>query len=80
MADYLYSTVKHLAELGLHDEHSWTLQEMVAERIEAATARGPVSGLRKWPAPARCSSPSTPLGEIATSRGAAKTPDAICAG
>lgn len=38
MADYLYSTVTHLEELGLHDGHLWRLQEMVAERIETATA------------------------------------------
>ena len=39
MADYLYSTVKHLEERGIHDEHLWHLQELVAQRIEgAATA------------------------------------------
>lgn len=38
MADYLYSTVKHLEELGLMNEHLWTLQEMAAERLEAAAA------------------------------------------
>ena len=37
MADYLYSTVKHLEDLGIHDKHLWTLQQMVADRIEAAT-------------------------------------------
>jgi cation transport protein ChaC len=36
MAEYLYATVKHLEDLGIHDRHLWELQEMVAERIEAA--------------------------------------------
>lgn len=36
MAEYLYATVKHLEDLGLHDSHLWELQEKVAERIEAA--------------------------------------------
>lgn len=36
MAEYLFSTVSHLEELGIHDRHLWRLQEMVAERIERA--------------------------------------------
>jgi cation transport protein ChaC len=36
MADYLFSTVSHLEALGIHDRHLWAMQEMVAERIEAA--------------------------------------------
>src|SRR5262249_32581874 len=36
MAEYLYSTVHHLEELGIHDRHLWRLQELVGERIEAA--------------------------------------------
>jgi cation transport regulator ChaC len=40
MAEYLYSTVRHLEELGLHDEHLWHLQELVAERIEATNDQG----------------------------------------
>jgi cation transport protein ChaC len=36
MAEYLHNTVRHLEELGLRDRHLWRLQEMVAERIEAA--------------------------------------------
>lgn len=36
MADYLFSTVSHLEELGIHDPHLWRLQHLVAERIEAA--------------------------------------------
>jgi cation transport protein ChaC len=35
MAEYLFSTVKHLEELGVHDHHLWELQELVADRIEA---------------------------------------------
>jgi cation transport protein ChaC len=38
MAEYLYSTVRHLEDLGLRDRLLWRLQEMVAERIETATA------------------------------------------
>ncbi len=44
MAEYLHYTVAHLEELGIHDRQLWRLQDMVAERIEAAkaakTARG----------------------------------------
>jgi len=36
MAEYLHSTVKHLEALGIHDRRLWRLQELVAERIEAA--------------------------------------------
>jgi len=36
MADYLCQTVKGLEDLGIHDPHLWRLQELVAERIEAA--------------------------------------------
>ena len=35
MAEYLYATVSHLEEMGLHDTHLWELQELVAEHIEA---------------------------------------------
>lgn len=34
MAEYLFATVKHLEELGIHDRHLWKMQELVAERIE----------------------------------------------
>ena len=37
MAEYLHNTVKHLAELGINDRFLWRMQELVAERIEAAT-------------------------------------------
>jgi glutathione-specific gamma-glutamylcyclotransferase len=39
MADYLYQTVKGLEDLEIHDEHLWQLQELVAERIEAAGSK-----------------------------------------
>ena len=35
MAEYLFSTVSKLEELGIHDKNLWRLQELVAERIEA---------------------------------------------
>jgi cation transport protein ChaC len=33
-AEYLYNTVSHLEERGIHDEHLWQLQELVAREIE----------------------------------------------
>ena len=36
MAEYLFATVAHLEQLGIHDPHLWRLQELVADRIEAA--------------------------------------------
>jgi cation transport protein ChaC len=36
MAEYLFSTVSKLEELGIHDRNLWRLQEKVAARIEAA--------------------------------------------
>ena len=41
MAEYLCSTVRHLEELGIHDRRLWALQELVGERIDAATAVAP---------------------------------------
>ena len=38
MAGYLYSTVSHLEELGIHDKQLWRLQELVGERLEAVAA------------------------------------------
>lgn len=35
MAEYLFSTVKQLESLGIHDRHLWRMQELVAERIES---------------------------------------------
>lgn len=34
MVEYLFNTVRHLEELGIHDPHLWRLQEMVAERLD----------------------------------------------
>lgn len=39
MAEYLFSTVSKLEELGIHDKNLWRLQELVAERIEAGYPR-----------------------------------------
>ena len=36
MAEYLFATVQHLEEIGIHDPHLWQLQAMVADRIETA--------------------------------------------
>jgi cation transport protein ChaC len=36
MAEYLHSTVSMLESLGIRDRNLWTLQELVAARIEAA--------------------------------------------
>jgi glutathione-specific gamma-glutamylcyclotransferase len=35
MAEYLFHTVRHLEDMGIHDRHLWRLQEQVAQRIEA---------------------------------------------
>lgn len=35
MAEYLYHTVEHLQQMGIHDSHLWRLQELVAERLDA---------------------------------------------
>lgn len=34
MAEYLLATTEKLEELGIHDRNLWTLQQLVAERIE----------------------------------------------
>lgn len=36
MAEYLFATVSHLEQMGIHDPHLWQLQHLVAERIEQA--------------------------------------------
>ncbi|WP_207101724.1 gamma-glutamylcyclotransferase [Paracoccus shandongensis] len=36
-AEYLLRTVRGLAEHGIHDDYIWTLQQQVADEIEAAT-------------------------------------------
>ena len=38
MAEYLHSTVTHLAERGIHDRYLWHLQDRVAERLESGPA------------------------------------------
>lgn len=35
MAEYLYATVRHLEDMGIHDPHLWQLQSLVAAQIEA---------------------------------------------
>jgi cation transport protein ChaC len=32
-AEYLYNTVAHLEEFGIHDRNLWRLQQLVAEEI-----------------------------------------------
>jgi cation transport protein ChaC len=34
MAEYLRSTVEHIAARGIHDRYLWRMQELVAERLE----------------------------------------------
>lgn len=34
-ADYLFNTVVHLEEMGIHDAHLWRLQELVAAEIRS---------------------------------------------
>ena len=41
MAEYLHSTVSKLEELGIHDRNLWRLQELVADRIDAAHPHHP---------------------------------------
>ena len=41
MAEYLFATVAHLEQLGIHDRNLWRLQEKVADRIEAAYGATP---------------------------------------
>lgn len=36
MAEYLFSTVSRLEELGIHDRNLWRMQALVADRIDAA--------------------------------------------
>ncbi len=37
-AEYLYNTVSHLEERGIHDSNLWRLQRLVAERISGSLA------------------------------------------
>jgi cation transport protein ChaC len=34
MAEYLFNTITHLEQLGIHDPHLWRLQDYVAAQIE----------------------------------------------
>jgi cation transport protein ChaC len=34
MAEYLYSTITHLEDRGIHDRYLWRIQELVAKRLE----------------------------------------------
>jgi cation transport protein ChaC len=52
MVEYLHSTVEHLERLGIRDTHLWQLQEMVAERIEAAHAASSGNAGTATPRPA----------------------------
>ena len=56
MAEYLYNTVQHLEALGIDDRLLWRMQELVAARIEAATAATVVRQLK----PARQTQPVAP--------------------
>jgi glutathione-specific gamma-glutamylcyclotransferase len=38
-AEYLYNTVSHLEEYGIHDRYLWRLQALVAERIRIRLAQ-----------------------------------------
>ncbi|MFC3567892.1 gamma-glutamylcyclotransferase [Paracoccus sp. TOH] len=38
-AEYLLRTVRGLAEHGIHDDYIWTLQQLVAEEIDAAPGK-----------------------------------------
>ncbi|RJF96736.1 gamma-glutamylcyclotransferase [Noviherbaspirillum cavernae] len=40
-AEYLYNTVSHLEERGIHDRYLWRLQQLVAERLAGATSEDP---------------------------------------
>ena len=35
MAEYLHSTITHLADRGIHDGYLWQMQALVADRIKA---------------------------------------------
>ena len=39
-AEYLFNTVSHLEELGIHDSYMWRLQALVADEIDALHGSG----------------------------------------
>ena len=41
MPDYLYNTICHLEEIGIHDPYLWRMQELVAKRLERLPPRQP---------------------------------------
>jgi glutathione-specific gamma-glutamylcyclotransferase len=41
MTEYLYNTVTHLAERGIHDRYLWKMQDLVARQIESINASDP---------------------------------------
>jgi len=43
-AEYLYNTVSHLEEFGIHDRNLWRLQELVADEIRSIYRHRPVPG------------------------------------
>lgn len=43
-AEYLLRTARGLSQLGIHDDYIWTLQQMVAEEIEAQEPRHMTQG------------------------------------
>jgi glutathione-specific gamma-glutamylcyclotransferase len=43
-AEYLYNTVSHLEQLGIHDEGLWALQELVAAEIEGLYGKAVKAG------------------------------------
>ncbi len=53
-AEYLFNTVAHLEQLGIHDRNLWRLQELVAHRLGAAVpdSQAPSEAV-SLPAPAR---------------------------
>jgi len=38
-AEYLYNTVSHLEEFGIHDRNLWRLQKLVADEISSIHGR-----------------------------------------
>ena len=38
-AEYLYNTVRHLEDFGIHDRNLWTLQHRVAEELQSIHSR-----------------------------------------
>ncbi len=50
MTEYLFNTVQHLEQMGIHDRHLWRLQEMVAERLDQHFAELDGAGAETVPA------------------------------